>query len=206
LTNHRSVSWRADLAVGLDFATLDATWISSDGRQGTCDARPMEPYVDNIVTFRVLLGGYERAVERFVRASKTRDPVQVFSPLFEALNWAVALDDQAGSHWAPEGTPLGWAWRKRVSGGEVVNAIWGARNRVHHQWADALILSEGFSFPVVLPMVTHEWRWRPLSELPEPDRPAAAGADAHYEQFLAGRPARMALAELRVPFRQLAEL
>ena len=58
----------------------------------------MDPYVDNIVTFRVLLGGYEQAVERFVRASKTRDPMQVFSPLFEALNWAVALDDQARAH------------------------------------------------------------------------------------------------------------
>lgn len=166
----------------------------------------MDPYVDNIVTFRVLLRSYEQAVERFVRASKSRDPVQVFSPLFEALNWAVALDDQARAHWAPEGTPLGWAWRTRVSGGEVVNAVRGARNRAHHQWADALTLSEGFTFPVVMPLVTHEWRWRPLSELPKPGRPAAVGADSHYEQLLAGRPARMALTDLLVPFRQLADL
>ena len=35
-----------------------------------CDASPMEPYANNIVTFRVLLDGYEQAVERLDKASR----------------------------------------------------------------------------------------------------------------------------------------
>src|SRR5665811_2098217 len=116
----------------------------------------MRPYANNIVTFHILLEGYENAVSRFSDASKSRDPGRVFAPLFEALNWAVALDDQARKHWAPEGIALGWAWRSRVEGGEFVSAVRCARNRVHHQWADALTLSEGFTSPLVGPLVAHE--------------------------------------------------
>jgi hypothetical protein len=50
----------------------------------------MKPYVTNIVTFHVLLAGYEQAVGRFDQNSRTRDARQLFAPLFEALNWAVA--------------------------------------------------------------------------------------------------------------------
>lgn len=79
----------------------------------------MKPYETNIVTFHGLLAGYEQAVGRFDQASRTRDARQVFAPLFEALNWSVALDDQARKHYAPEGEPLNWAWRTRVAGGEL---------------------------------------------------------------------------------------
>ncbi len=169
----------------------------------------MEPYANIIVTFRVLLGGYEQAVERFGEASRTRDPVHVFAPLFEALNWAVVLDDQAREHWAPKGVPLGWSWRARVAGGDFVSAIRFVRNRVHHQWTDALTLSDGFSSPLVAPLVSHEWRWRRLVDLPEADLPGgktAADAESDYERLLATQPARLALAELLVPFRRLADM
>jgi hypothetical protein len=173
----------------------------------------MRPYADNIVTFRVLLGGYEQALERFHQVSRTRDVTRIFAPLFEALNWAVALDDQAREHWAPEGYVLGWGWRTRVEGGEFVNAIRCARNRVHHQWADALTLSEGFSSPIVAPVVAHEWRWRRMIDLPVSDPPkgqaareAAKEGESDYERLLADQPARIALAELLVPFRRLADL
>jgi hypothetical protein len=169
----------------------------------------MEPYAHNIVTFRVLLRGYERAVERFGHASITRDAVQVFAPLFEALNWAVALDDQARAHWAPEGVPLDWAWRTRINGGELVNAVRGARNRVHHQWADALTLSEGLASPLEVPLVAHEWRWRRLDELPQTAPPRGeprANAEVDYQRLLEGMPARNTLAGLLAPFRQLANI
>ncbi len=65
----------------------------------------MKPYATNIVTFHVLLAGYEQAVGRFDQISRIRDARQVFAPLFEALNWAAALDDQARKHYAPEGKP-----------------------------------------------------------------------------------------------------
>jgi hypothetical protein len=146
----------------------------------------------------VLLGGYEQAVERFGEASRTRDPVRVFAPLFEALNLAVVLDDQAREHWAPEGVPLGWSWRTRVEGGDSVSAIRFVRNRVHHQWADALTLSDGFSSPLVAPLVSHEWRWRRLVDLPEADTPGAknaADAEADYEHLLATTHLRASLSE-----------
>jgi hypothetical protein len=41
--------------------------------------------------------GYERAVERFTTASKSKDPTETFIPLFEALNWAAVLDERTGS-------------------------------------------------------------------------------------------------------------
>lgn len=93
----------------------DGAWYSLSGG-GSPDGTlgPMKPYGTNIVTFRVLLAGYEQAVNRFGQVSRSRDPLQVFAPLFEALNWAVALDDEAREHYAPEGEPLDWGWRSRV--------------------------------------------------------------------------------------------
>lgn len=90
-----------------------------------------------------------------------------------------------------------------------MNTVRCARNRVHHQWADALTLSEGFSSPLVAPLVAHEWRWRRVDDLPKSDLPkgkAAADAEADYERLLAKNPARIALTELLVPFRRLASL
>lgn len=134
----------------------------------------MKPYNSNIVTFHVLLAGYEQAVERFDQLALTRDAGRVFAPLFEALNWAVVLDDQACRHYPPEGEPIGWAWRDRFVAGDFVSGVRCARNRVHHQWADALTLSEGFSAPLVAPIVAHEWRWQRLADLPESDPPKDA--------------------------------
>ena len=166
-----------------------------------------------VVTFRNLLAGYDAAVERFNEAAAKRDPSTTFHPLFEALNWAVVLDDQARMRWAPTGTVLGWGWRTQTTGGDVVNAVRCARNRVHHQWADSLILSEGFSAPLIAPLVGHEWRWRLLADLPAAEPPkgkasaaAVVVAEADYERLLANRPARNTLRELVVPFRHLADL
>jgi hypothetical protein len=107
----------------------------------------MKPYADNIVTFGMLLRGYAQAFERFSLATRERDEVTTFVPLFEALNWAVALDDRCAQHWAPEGEPLGFAWRDRVTGAEVMRGVRWARNGVHHQWSDALVVEEGRQYP-----------------------------------------------------------
>src|SRR5450755_3053386 len=67
------------------------------------------------------------------------DPIAAYNALFEALNWAVAMDDRVGKHWAPDGKPLDWAWRERLGRGvEVMGGVRYARNRVHHQWSDAM--------------------------------------------------------------------
>ena len=164
----------------------------------------MRPYAENTVTFRLLLGGYLAALERFHEARLTRDSSAAFRPLFEALNWAVALDDQVAARWAPHGQPLGLSWSDQIANGEYVRAVRFARNRVHHQWADALVLTDGFTFPATFPIAFHEWRWRPSSELPvgrsDQDR------QARYDELLAGQPARFALDVLDAPYRQLADL
>lgn len=45
------------------------------------------------MTFEAMLVGYTEALDRFDEASKKRDPVATYTALFEALNWAVAIDD-----------------------------------------------------------------------------------------------------------------
>ncbi len=168
----------------------------------------MRPYADNVVTFRVLLAGYQAALQRYADARLTRDPTTVFPPLFEALNWSVALDDRARKHWAPAGTPLDWEWRDHVPEGAVVDAVRCVRNRVHHQWADALRLTEGFSSPITSPLVTHEWQWRSLADLPRADpskSEKALAGEAAYDRLLARQPARLALEQLRVSFQYVAD-
>lgn len=165
----------------------------------------MKPYADNIVTFRMLYEGYIAAYGRFVVAAKGRDAAKGFHPLFETLNWAVALDDRIGAHWAPEGKPLDWRWRERVSGAEVMKGVRWARNSVHHQWSDTLVQTKGARFPMTFPVVFFEWVWRPARELPDPGRPDSNGEIA-YEEHLEGRPARVTLAQLSEVFDSVRDL
>jgi len=129
-----------------------------------------------------------------------RDPIATFLPLFEALNWAVALDDHVRAHWAPEGRSLGWGWRDRIGNGSEVSAVRFVRNRVHHQWADALYEDTGGYGPD--PMFD-EWKWRPSDQLP-------TGSDDRghddYDARLAERPARFTLRHLSYVYTILAGL
>lgn len=159
----------------------------------------MKPYTENIQTFAAMFEGYAHATGRFHEATKTRDPTAAFLPLFEALNWAVALDDRARKHWTPAGQPLGWEWRKKVRDAEIIQGVRFARNRVHHQWSDALELDErGRSYPKTYPVVFFEWRWRPAHELPKPDDQHHNDPDGEetYRQMLEGEPARVTLERL----------
>jgi hypothetical protein len=138
----------------------------------------VKPY-ENIVTFESMVIGFADAVERFQAAEF--DPVAAYNALFEALNWTVALDDRARKHWAPEGKPLDWAWRKRLGhGAEVLGGVRYARNRVHHQWSDAM--TSTFRPTEFVP-----WMWRPEAELPQGDEPDPRG-EASYVKHLEGRP------------------
>jgi hypothetical protein len=165
----------------------------------------VRPYSENIVTFRMLHEGYVAAHERFAAATKGRDADKGFHSLFEALNWAVALDDRIRAHWAPEGKPLGWTWRDRVVGAELMKGVRWARNGVHHQWSDALVRTEGAQFPMTFPVVFFEWVWRAAHDLPELGRPDPNGAAA-YQRDLQGRPARVALATLGEVFQGVHDL
>ena len=83
----------------------------------------MQPYDDNIVTFQILFEGFTGARDRFHAAKTNRDPGPAFVALFEALNWAVALDDRRRMHWAPDGKALDWKWRDRVPDAPVLAGV-----------------------------------------------------------------------------------
>jgi hypothetical protein len=152
------------------------------------------------VTTRSLLAGFEEAAQRFYVASKETDSDAAFRPLFEALNWSVSLDDRLQAAWEASPTnPAKW-WSDGFIHGDDVKGVRYARNRVHHQWADALFLSSsGRAYPRTYPLVFHEWRWR--LELP-------AGRNtqfqAEYAAQLAAGPARVTLGNLSLCFHDAA--
>lgn len=145
-------------------------------------------------TFGMMLGGYAAAYGRLVDGVKEQDGQLMYRAAFEALNWAVALDDAIAQWWRPEGQRLGFEWRERVRGAELMAGVRFARNRVHHQWADALALSAGRQYPKRYPMRYQEIVWRPAADLPPPPE---SRLDKHgteiYTSELAGRPAEIAL-------------
>jgi hypothetical protein len=161
-----------------------------------------------------MFDGYDQALERLEAAVRGTEPTPAFIALFEALNWAVALDDRAGEHWAPEGKTLGFGWRDRVPDAYRMRAIRFVRNSVHHQWSDALSLhTGGISLPTSLPARFFTWRWRALNELPA--RPAKKRAkekarqgeeEAEYRGKLEGRDVDKTLKELGQAFYMLRML
>lgn len=168
----------------------------------------MKPYDENIQTFAAMFDGYDQALTRLETAAKGREPAPAFIALFEALNWAVALDERAGKHWAPEGKTLGFGWRARARGAHLMRAVRFARNNVHHQWSDALELDErGLTPPITPPVVWFEWCWRSLSDLPPrpvktkpKEKEWQAEEEAEYREKLEGEPARVTLHELGEAF------
>jgi hypothetical protein len=142
----------------------------------------MKPYED-IVTFESMLIGFTEALNRLDAAGG--DPILVYNALFEALNWAVALDERVGKHWVPDGEPLSWKWRARLGPpADVMAGVRFARHRVHHQWSDAVMATHSVQGEFVA------WAWRPLEDLPH-------GRDQRgediYRDSLQGRPVQAAL-------------
>jgi hypothetical protein len=167
----------------------------------------VRPYEEPIVTFRIMLRGYREAVGRFRIAAATMDPEPGIIALFEALNWAVALDERCGKHWAPDGEPLGSKWLERWSGDvAIARGIRFARNRAHHQWAEALML-HFVNVRSDRPNDEFEWRWRAAAELPSapPERADRRGEKA-YEELLAGHAAETTLSSVEDLYDDLANL
>jgi hypothetical protein len=143
--------------------------------------------------FDWLVKGYRRALARFAASADSRDPEERFIPLFEALNWIASILD---------------VQRKRGSAinDETARALGFARNRVHHQWADALeprdlpnarIVSAASGSRIVTPPTRLDWFWKPEHQLPEvPPRFLDEQGEAAYSDVLAGHPASLALAHM----------
>jgi hypothetical protein len=151
----------------------------------------MADYDGARVPIGILLGGYTEAVKRFSEAAAGRDAIAAFRPLFEALNWAVALDSAIGELWRPDGEHMKYAWRSRVRGAEAMSGVRFARNRVHHQWADALRLAEGRTYPKQYPTRYFAWVWRDVEELPK-------GSNSGHSTYVSLLQGHLAEATLRV--------
>lgn len=143
-----------------------------------------------------LVDGYRRAHDRFTQTAQQRDRKERFIPLFEALNWVVAIMDS----------------ERRLWNDEVVVALRFARNRVHHQLAEALEPRDE-PYPLVTtavrgqsrvvgPPTILDWFWVPIGQLPKPeprfmDKGYDHGKQA-YQDRLEGEPVANALAHLSV--------
>jgi hypothetical protein len=83
------------------------------------------------VSLETLLAGYRQAYKRWMSGPRIDpDPDQAFFAIFEALNWAVTVDDRLSD--VLVGWPRGYDERDSLLGFRY------ARNAVHHDWADAL--------------------------------------------------------------------
>jgi hypothetical protein len=180
---------------------------------------PMDDFSGKRVRVRLLTDGYAQSYERFEVAEGDDNPIAAFFALFEALNWAHAVDDLIAKTWSPRGKVVGYDWRTdpaiRGAGAELSNIMQGlryVRNRVHHQWADALVTDKatsGLTFPMTFPATfgpVSSWAWRSADDLPTPSNEAkeAPGREA-YTTALAGRKPDDALEALRMTFPLVAE-
>jgi hypothetical protein len=176
-----------------------------------------KPYGEEVVTVAVQVAGLRAAIERLEAVSARKDdPEGTYLPLFEALNWAAAINDRIGAIWRPAGgAKLGRKWREKVTNAGVIAAIDWARNLVHHQWADALRLDpkghgrypseDLLPSPDLSPRADHAWVWRNLDDLPkrrrrskkkrQEDEAEAAGYVAHLQGRSAAETLRVILAD-----------
>jgi hypothetical protein len=111
------------------------------------------------------------------------DPADAFIAIFDALNWAVAIHDRLDHE-------LGDDWDVNDPDGDVVEGFRYARNIVHHEWLDALYMTDGFVLPSPLPVGFFEWRWIPTLE------GSKHRGRQEYHDRLADQPVRFTLATL----------
>lgn len=139
----------------------------------------MAAYPGDRVQIDLMIRGYAQAQERYARAAEVTGPEPAYFALFEALNWAVAVDEVVAEIWRPAGVREGYRWRRRIESADILVGARTARNLVHHHWARAprFVLREG----------RHGWIWPDAGSLP----PATTAFDSTlgiqvYARLLAG--------------------
>jgi hypothetical protein len=172
----------------------------------------MSRYPGSRVPARQLIGGYIQAAERFHSAVRQEEPDPSAYALFEALNWAIALDDYVRKVWKPEDKLLDRGWMAFAGGRALEEILDGSRyvrNLVHHHWADALRYERGRRYPRTYPLVYHSWMWRDVEELPrhpgENRKPEVARNREAYARRLAGSRAEDTFRTLRNEFEKVWE-
>jgi hypothetical protein len=145
--------------------------------------------------------GYTAALHRYDAAGE-QNVVAAYAAVFECLNWATAVDDRVGAQWGPDGRPLNWNWRARLGqGAEVMAGVRFARNRVHHQWSNAIATDPGLITRLITPV--GDWVWRQACDLP---RGRDSRGEDVYIEHLAGQSVRGSLTVLSNVFFTLQHL
>lgn len=107
--------------------------------------------------------------------------IERYFALFEALNWAVSLDDRLSRDWPFAEIVYGKYWCEDFTSGGLIRGLRHARNAVHHDWSLALDLDPIESpFHLRLDLLSLAWSSERLSD--RDDDSAAA-----YNANLAGR-------------------
>lgn len=143
------------------------------------EPRKMPEYKGDRVQIGVMIRGYKQAQARYAEVAGRHDASEAtYFALFEALNWAVAVEDVIREVWWPHGKRLGWKWRDEVPGAEVMQGIRMARNLLHHHWASAprIDFVNG----------RHGWSWPQADALPPTTTKGDAEAVPIYSAMLAG--------------------
>lgn len=145
--------------------------------------------MEESVSIETLLAGYQQALHRWMAGPRINTaPDQAFFAIFEALNWAVAVDDRLK-------VALPCQWPSAYDDQGYVAGFRYARNAVHHDWADALWLDlRGALLPTPLPFGFFEWCWRPAL------RSSKDRGLAEYRTHLSGKPVRFTLEALESLF------
>jgi hypothetical protein len=139
-----------------------------------------------------LVEGYRRALARFTASADRRDePRERFIPLFETLHWAVAIMNYSGDE-SPE------------LDDDLLRGLRFARNRVHHQLAEAIeprdvpfasvVTNRRGGSRIIAPPTVLAWFWKPPDQLPA-GRKDRKGEEA-YRLHLADKRVEEALAHL----------
>jgi hypothetical protein len=143
------------------------------------------------VPLAVLIDGFGQACNRFYTVMNETGHDAAFVPLFEALSWVVCLDERF-QDLLPASPTGGRFWSDDFSHGDTVKGVRFARNRVQHQWADALAFSPGTHQPR---QAAGEWRWRHTMS-----SGGNSQFEAQYKQYVAGHPVRVTLGQLQECF------
>lgn len=120
--------------------------------------------------------------------------------IFEALNWAVSLDDRLTQDWPYEEISYGEYWCDEFVGGGLIRALRFVRNAVHHDWSLALEMDPAEApFCKRIDLLCLPW----LSAWPTGGRVRGATA---YRDFLAGRVVGDTLLEINEIFAAATEI
>jgi diadenosine tetraphosphatase ApaH/serine/threonine PP2A family protein phosphatase len=168
--------------------------------------------VAETVGLPVLVQGFEQAFSRLIGrvADSAFDQGPALIPLFEVLNWTVTIDERLREDRDDRD------WWQGIPDGELVRGVRFARNRVHHQWANALGAAVPDRRPALrLPLRPRailpqgvgvferaHWRWR--DTLP-PGNPDPDG-ERLYREHLARQLVSETLLKVYALFKNLPEI